>query len=89
MRYVSIPSIRHRLSLWTAYSCLKGPLMERILLRPEEVAQVLGVCRSKAYALISEGHIPSMRIGASVRVPMDRLRAWVDEQMKTREAVTK
>lgn len=54
--------------------------MERLLLRPVEVAESLGICRSKAYQLIGSGVIPSVRIGTSVRVTADGLRAWIDSQ---------
>ena len=54
--------------------------MDRLLLRPVEVADQLGIGRSKAYELIAAGVIPSIRIGASVRVPADSLRAWVARQ---------
>ena len=53
--------------------------MDRILLRPGEAAEVLGIGRSRAYALIAAGVIPSIRIGKSVRVPSDALREWVEK----------
>ncbi len=55
-------------------------LETRMLLRPVEVAEVLGICRSKAYELIKAGELPSIRIGCSVRVPIDQLRAWISKQ---------
>lgn len=54
--------------------------MERMLLRPVEVAELLGIGRSRAYELIGSGVIPSLRIGASVRVPHDSLKAWIEAQ---------
>jgi excisionase family DNA binding protein len=54
--------------------------MDQWLLKPTEVANVLGIGRSKAYELIAAGAIPSIRIGASVRVPADSLRAWIAAQ---------
>lgn len=51
--------------------------MDRMLLKPIEVAESLGIGRSKAYELIGSGVIPSIRIGTSVRVPLESLRAWV------------
>ena len=50
---------------------------DRLLLRPPEVAEALGIGRSKAYELIASGEIPSIRIGGSVRVPVDALRTWI------------
>ena len=52
--------------------------VEKLLLRPSEVAESLGVSRSKVYTLIAEGKIPTIRVGASVRVPVEALRAWVE-----------
>ena len=54
--------------------------MERLLLRPHEAAEVLGLGRSKVYELIASGAIPSITIGKSRRVPLDALRAWVRAQ---------
>jgi len=54
--------------------------MDRMLLKPTEVAELLGIGRSKAYELIGSRVIPSIRIGTSVRVPMESLRAWVAMQ---------
>jgi excisionase family DNA binding protein len=55
-------------------------MKEKLLLRPTEVADTLGFSRSKAYELISAGVIPSIRIGASVRVPLDSLKTWIASQ---------
>ncbi len=49
--------------------------MERLLLRPIEAAEAIGVGRSKVYELLASGELPSIRIGSSVRVPLDSLRA--------------
>jgi excisionase family DNA binding protein len=51
--------------------------MEKLLVRPMEVAEALGVSRSKIYELIASGAMPSVRIGKSVRVSVDELRKWV------------
>jgi excisionase family DNA binding protein len=55
--------------------------MERLLLRPLEAAEMIGVGRSKVYELLASGDLPSIRIGGSVRVPLDALRAWIDRQI--------
>jgi excisionase family DNA binding protein len=54
---------------------------ERLLLRPAEAADALGVSRSKAYELIAHGEIPSVKMGGCVRVPVDALRAWIERQL--------
>ena len=55
--------------------------MDRMLLRVTEVAEALGIGRSKAYELVASGTLPSVRIGASVRVPADALRNWIAERI--------
>jgi len=52
-------------------------MTQKLLLRPAEVAETLGLGRTRVYALIGAGEIPSIRIGGSVRVPLDSLREWV------------
>lgn len=54
---------------------------ERLMLRPAETAEAIGVSRSKAYELIARGDIPSVKVGGCVRVPVDRLRQWIARQV--------
>jgi len=54
--------------------------MERLLLRPQEAAELMGIGRSKVYELLSDGTLPSVRVGHSVRVPLEGLRQWVEER---------
>lgn len=58
--------------------------MDKLLLRPVEVAEMLGIGRSKTYALIAAGTIPTVQIGASVRVPLGKLREWVEGKVAER-----
>jgi excisionase family DNA binding protein len=57
--------------------------MDRLLLRPAEAAEALGVSRSRVYELIQQGELPSVRIGGVVRVPVDQLREWIQAQLGT------
>jgi len=59
--------------------------MEPLLLRPGEAAEAIGIGRSKIYELISSGELPSVRIGGSVRVPLDKLREWVERKAAERQ----
>lgn len=45
-----------------------------------EVGEVLGISRAKAYDLARSEGFPSMRIGARILVPRDKLIRWIDEQ---------
>ena len=50
-----------------------------LLLRAEEVAQMLGLGRSKVYEMMAKSELPVVRIGTAVRVPRKALEAWIDE----------
>ncbi len=54
--------------------------MEKLLLKPLEVAEALGISRSRVYLLLREGGLPSVQVGHTTRVPADALRRWVTEQ---------
>src|SRR5215210_769059 len=47
---------------------------KREFLKVPEVAEVLRIARSRAYELVAEGEIPSIRIGRSVRVSREELK---------------
>jgi excisionase family DNA binding protein len=49
-------------------------------LKVPEVAVVLRIARSRAYELVADGEIPSVRIGRSVRVSRRELERWLEEQ---------
>ena len=54
--------------------------MERLMLKPDEAAEILGLGRSKLYQLLADGTLPSVRLGRSVRIPAESLRQWVREK---------
>ena len=54
----------------------------KLMLRVKEAADALGVSKSKAYELINAGVLPSVRLGGSLRVPVEALRAWISEQLQ-------
>ena len=43
--------------------------MDKLLLTPEEAGEALSIGRSKAYELIGRGHLASVRIDRSRRIP--------------------
>jgi len=51
--------------------------MEKLLLTVEEAAEVLGISRTKVFALIASGAVRSVMIGGSRRVVADGLRDYV------------
>jgi excisionase family DNA binding protein len=58
----------------------------RMLLRPEEGADAIGVSRARFYELMSEGRIKSIKIGRSRRVPITELQSWIAAELATQSA---
>lgn len=54
--------------------------MTEQVLRVPEVAERLGISRSKAWQMARAGELPTLRLGRSVRVPTEALARWIDEQ---------
>lgn len=50
----------------------------RLLYKVKEVAEMLGIGRSKAYDLIRAGDIPAVRVGSSLRVRGEDVLAYVE-----------
>jgi excisionase family DNA binding protein len=50
---------------------------KRLTLTVDETAEVLGISRWLAYALVRRGEIPSVRLGNRVVVPIARLQAML------------
>lgn len=57
---------------------LKGDHLQKLLLTPEEAADVIGIGRSKMYELIGRGEIRSVKIGALRRVPFKAIELFVE-----------
>jgi len=53
-----------------------------MLYRPGEAAEAIGVSRSRMYELMSSGQIPWVEVGGVKRVPVDKLREWVERNTK-------
>ena len=51
--------------------------MDRLLLRPAEAAEAIGIGRSKVYELLASGDLPSIRVGGVHSGASDRV-ACVD-----------
>ena len=53
--------------------------MEPLLLKAGDVAKLLGLGRSKVFAMLAVGELPVIRMGRSVRVPRVALEDWIAE----------
>ena len=56
------------------------PKIEK-LLKGNEVVRLLNVSRSFAYLLMQTGHIPTVRLGRSIRVRPQDLIEYIDENI--------
>ena len=54
--------------------------MDKLLLKPSEVTQILGIGRSLVYELIARKEIPSIRLGRCIRIPSESLQRWLRDQ---------
>lgn len=54
--------------------------LEPLLLKAPEVAKLLGLGRSKVFAMVAAGELPVVRIGRSVRIPRQALERWIRDQ---------
>jgi len=62
------------------------PILDRssdssLLLRPAEVADTLGLSRSKIFELLAARELPAVRIGRSTRVARAELEQWISAQV--------
>ena len=55
--------------------------MHQLLLKPPEVAEALGISRSRVYELLATGAIESISIGRSRRIPVDALHRFVADRV--------
>jgi excisionase family DNA binding protein len=62
--------------------------VDQLLLRAEEAAKVLGLGRSKVFAMLSRGELPVVRIGKSVRVPAKALEQWVGDRTSRSDEIS-
>lgn len=53
---------------------------QRLLLRIPEVAETLGIGRTKIYEMIATGELPTVRVGRAVRISVTTLQKWVEER---------
>ena len=56
------------------------PLKSCLLLKPPQAAEALAISPRKLWGMTASGEIPHVRIGRSVRYPVDDLQRWIDDQ---------
>ncbi len=63
------------------------PLAQRLLVRPEEAASLLGLGRSTIYELLRTGELPVVHVGRAARIPMRELRRWIERQYEYHDLI--
>ena len=58
------------------------PTKPALLLTPQQAAAALAISPRKLWGMTASGEIPHIRLGRSVRYPLDDLRCWIDGQKK-------
>jgi excisionase family DNA binding protein len=53
----------------------------RLLLRPEEGADAIGVSRARMYELLAQGAIRSIKVGRARRIPLVELQEWITREL--------
>lgn len=56
--------------------------LEVLLLSPKEAAELLSISPRKLWSLTASGNLPHLKIGRSVRYPVEDLRLWIAGQRK-------
>ena len=56
------------------------PKNEQKLISLNELQEILGIGRTKAYDLVTSGELPAVRIGRIIRVDMRDLTDWLEQQ---------
>jgi excisionase family DNA binding protein len=54
--------------------------LEPLLLKATDAGKLLGLGRSKVFAMVAAGELPVIRIGRSVRIPRQALERWIRDQ---------
>uniref|UniRef100_UPI0035CAA8D0 helix-turn-helix domain-containing protein n=1 Tax=uncultured Sphingomonas sp. TaxID=158754 RepID=UPI0035CAA8D0 len=59
-----------------------APLEDCLAVRIPQAAQLLGIGRSSVYELINKGQLETIKIGRSTVIPMDALRAYIQDRRR-------
>lgn len=58
-------------------------LEERMAYSPGEVADLLGLGKSKIYDMIRRQELPYVKLGSLTRIPRSALETWLRENLKS------
>jgi|LSQX01.1.fsa_nt_gb excisionase family DNA binding protein len=61
--------------------------MEKLAISIEEFAKSTGIGRSKAFELSKQPGFPIVRLGRRIIIPVDALKAWLENQVEENDAL--
>lgn len=61
-------------------------MIDKLMLRPREAAEAIGIGRTQLYRLVKARIIPACRLGNSIRIPVAALKAWAEAQAQMNDA---
>jgi excisionase family DNA binding protein len=53
-----------------------------MMISVSQVANVLGISRTRSYKLVNEKSFPKIKIGTRIVVPKDEFQLWIQKQIK-------
>ena len=53
-----------------------------MMLSVSQVANILGISRTRSYELVNEKGFPKIKIGTKIVVPKDEFRLWIQKEIK-------
>ena len=56
-----------------------------IMLSVNQLANVLGISRTRSYDLVRSKGFPSITIGSRIVIPKDELMIWIQNQLNSKE----
>lgn len=59
---------------------------QRVLFRPQEVAEMLGISKATVYHLAASGQLPSVRVGKALRISREAIDRWIQDQERRTSA---
>lgn len=57
----------------------------KLCVTPAEAAEMVGVSKPIIYQLCNRADFPTIRFGRAIRIPVDGLRAWLDQQAQAQQ----
>lgn len=54
----------------------------------KQAAKMLGIGKNTMYAAVASGHIPHVKVGTRILIPIARLEQWLEENTRHEDGTT-